>query len=181
VSDEVILDAMLEHPVLVNRPIVCTPRGVRLCRPSEIVLDLLERHPPSSFRKEDGEPLPVRTGPESRAEAHAKSARASLAEALALGPPEPGKLAVPVFRRGMLEVEIYAPAGEDRQTPHERDEVYVVARGAGTFWDGESRRPVEPGTFLFVAAGQAHRFETFSTDFAVWVFFYGPPGGEAGA
>ncbi len=41
VDDETIMEAMLEHPVLVNRPIVCTPKGVRLCRPSEQVLDLL--------------------------------------------------------------------------------------------------------------------------------------------
>ena len=41
VAEEAILEAMLEHPVLVNRPIVCTPKGVRLCRPSETVLDLL--------------------------------------------------------------------------------------------------------------------------------------------
>jgi len=57
VSDESIVDAMLEHPVLVNRPIVCTPKGVRLCRPSELVLDLLDRLPPGPFRKEDGELL----------------------------------------------------------------------------------------------------------------------------
>ncbi|MEO0606414.1 MAG: arsenate reductase (glutaredoxin), partial [Myxococcota bacterium] len=43
-----------EHPVLVNRPIVCTPRGVRLCRPSEAVFALLD-DPPASFTKEDGE------------------------------------------------------------------------------------------------------------------------------
>lgn len=54
VSDEAILDAMVAHPVLVNRPIVCSPRGVRLCRPSEVVLDLLETAPPG-FVKEDGE------------------------------------------------------------------------------------------------------------------------------
>lgn len=59
VGDDVILDAMLEHPVLVNRPIVCTPKGVRLCRPSELVLELLERRPPRDFRKEDGDPLPA--------------------------------------------------------------------------------------------------------------------------
>jgi arsenate reductase len=52
-----LLDAMLEHPVLVNRPIVCTAKGVRLCRPSEVVLDLLERWPPDPFAKEDGSPL----------------------------------------------------------------------------------------------------------------------------
>ncbi len=40
-DDDTILDAMLEHPVLVNRPIVCSPKGVRLCRPSELVVDLL--------------------------------------------------------------------------------------------------------------------------------------------
>jgi arsenate reductase len=54
VADERILDAMVEHPILVNRPIVVTPKGVALCRPSERVLDLLERRP-ASFTKEDGE------------------------------------------------------------------------------------------------------------------------------
>jgi arsenate reductase len=57
VGDEAILDAMVEHPILVNRPIVCTARGVRLCRPSEVVLDLLDRMPPGPFHKEDGELL----------------------------------------------------------------------------------------------------------------------------
>jgi len=55
VSDEVILDAMLEHPVLVNRPIVCTPKGVALCRPSEIVFPLLDVQSGESYTKEDGE------------------------------------------------------------------------------------------------------------------------------
>lgn len=54
VSDEKILQAMIDFPILVNRPIVVTPKGVRLCRPSEIVLDLLHRKPESST-KEDGE------------------------------------------------------------------------------------------------------------------------------
>ncbi|GHG37658.1 arsenate reductase (glutaredoxin) [Paracoccus aerius] len=53
-SDAALLDAMMAHPILINRPIVVSPRGVRLCRPSEQVLDLL---PPqkSAFSKEDGE------------------------------------------------------------------------------------------------------------------------------
>ena len=55
VSDDTLLDAMLTHPVLVNRPIVCTPKGVRLCRPSETVLDLLETWPQGPYTKEDGE------------------------------------------------------------------------------------------------------------------------------
>ncbi len=62
VSDETILSAMLEHPVLVNRPIVASPKGVRLCRPSEAVLDLLERLPPGPFYKQDGELLIDETG-----------------------------------------------------------------------------------------------------------------------
>ena len=57
VSDDALLDAMVAHPILVNRPIVCTPRGVRLCRPSETVLDLLDRWPKGPFLKEDGSVL----------------------------------------------------------------------------------------------------------------------------
>lgn len=55
VSAQQLLDAMIRHPILVNRPIVCTPKGVRLCRPSEAVLDLLDRLPPGPFAKEDGQ------------------------------------------------------------------------------------------------------------------------------
>jgi arsenate reductase len=53
-SEDELLDAMMEHPILINRPIVVTPKGVRLCRPSEMVMDLL---PPQrgEFVKEDGE------------------------------------------------------------------------------------------------------------------------------
>jgi len=57
VDEEMLLAAMLEHPVLVNRPIVCSAKGVRLCRPSEAVLDLLDRLPPGPMAKEDGTPL----------------------------------------------------------------------------------------------------------------------------
>lgn len=57
VAADTILDAMVAHPILVNRPIVCTAKGVRLCRPSERILDLLERWPPGPFAKEDGSPL----------------------------------------------------------------------------------------------------------------------------
>jgi arsenate reductase (glutaredoxin) len=53
-SDDQLIDFMLAHPILINRPIVVTPKGVRLCRPSEAVLDLLD-HPVGSFVKEDGE------------------------------------------------------------------------------------------------------------------------------
>ncbi|HKO48873.1 MAG TPA: arsenate reductase (glutaredoxin) [Polyangiaceae bacterium] len=55
IDDETLLSAMVQHPVLVNRPFVCTGKGVKLCRPSELVLDLLERLPPGPLAKEDGE------------------------------------------------------------------------------------------------------------------------------
>lgn len=58
VSDDAVLDAMVEHPILVNRPIVVTPKGAKLSRPSEVVLDLLDRKP-QSFTKEDGEVVVV--------------------------------------------------------------------------------------------------------------------------
>ena len=53
-SDDELIDFMLAHPILINRPVVVTPKGVRLCRPSELVLDLLD-NPIQSFVKEDGE------------------------------------------------------------------------------------------------------------------------------
>ena len=54
-TDDQLLDAMLAHPILINRPIVVTPKGVKLCRPSEAVLDLLPAEQRGEFRKEDGE------------------------------------------------------------------------------------------------------------------------------
>ena len=105
----------------------------------------------------------------------------SLAEALAKGPPPPGNLAVPIFSHGSLVVELYTPVGHDPQKPHTRDEVYFVTRGSGLFFDGERRHSVEAGSFLFVPAGHTHRFEDFSSDFVVWVAFYGLEGGEPDA
>jgi arsenate reductase len=54
VADAAIIEAMIQHPILVNRPLVASPKGVRLCRPSEVVLELLDRQP-AAFTKEDGE------------------------------------------------------------------------------------------------------------------------------
>jgi mannose-6-phosphate isomerase-like protein (cupin superfamily) len=105
----------------------------------------------------------------------------SLREALDFGPPPEGNLATPIFAHGSLEVELYAPRGMDKQIPHERDEIYVVSRGNAEFFDGNSRQRVEAGSFIFVPAGQIHRFERFSDDFLVWVCFYGPDGGETHA
>ena len=59
-TDEQLLDAMMAHPILINRPIVVTPRGVRLCRPSEAVLEILPNPDLGEFVKEDGEVVPPR-------------------------------------------------------------------------------------------------------------------------
>ncbi len=96
-----------------------------------------------------------------------------------MGPPPPGNLAVPVLRHGTLEAELYSPVGSDPQTPHDRDEIYVVAQGEGEFFDGEKVVAVKPGSFIFVPAGVPHYFQNFTAGFSVWVFFYGPKGGEA--
>jgi len=82
------------------------------------------------------------------------------------------------FERGSLEVELYAPRGSDPQTPHTRDEIYVVVKGSGSFVHGDERTPFGMGDLLFVPAGQPHRFENFSEDLEAWVIFYGPEGGE---
>jgi mannose-6-phosphate isomerase-like protein (cupin superfamily) len=95
----------------------------------------------------------------------------------ALFTPE-AKTSVSLFRHGSLEVKMYAPRKHDPQTSHTRDEVYLVAQGQGTYFHAGERQAFEPGDFLFAAAGTEHRFEDFSDDFFVWVFFYGPEGGE---
>jgi mannose-6-phosphate isomerase-like protein (cupin superfamily) len=105
----------------------------------------------------------------------------SLSDALSNGPPPPGNLAIPIFAHGSLVVELYAPVGHDPQKPHTRDEIYFVTRGQALFFDGEKRHAVEAGSFLFVPAGQVHRFEDFSSNFVVWVAFYGPESGELSA
>jgi len=85
---------------------------------------------------------------------------------------------VTLFAQGTLEIEIYRPVGVDRQQPHRKDELYVIIAGSGTFVHGGQRSPFQGGDTLFVKAGVPHRFEDFTPDFATWVFFYGPEGGE---
>ena len=85
---------------------------------------------------------------------------------------------VELFAHGSLSVEIYKPVGRDEQTPHARDEVYVVVSGSGEFVNDGVRTPFQAGELLFVPTGIEHRFENFSDDFATWVIFYGPEGGE---
>ena len=80
-----------------------------------------------------------------------------------------------LLQRGTLEIGFYAPQAVDPQTPHDRDEVYVIHSGSGTFVLGDDTQPFEAGDVLFVAAGTTHRFQDFSDDFGTWVVFTGPP------
>jgi mannose-6-phosphate isomerase-like protein (cupin superfamily) len=104
--------------------------------------------------------------------------RATVAEALERLPGPGGERFATVLGHGSMEVEVYAPRGSDPQTPHTRDELYVVVEGTGEFVNGETRHPFGPGDVLFVPAGVEHRFEDFTDDLVVWVVFYGPEGGE---
>jgi mannose-6-phosphate isomerase-like protein (cupin superfamily) len=103
----------------------------------------------------------------------------TVAQAIARIPGPGGERFTELFRHGSLSIELYAPRATDPQQPHDRDEVYVVVEGHGTFRNGDQRHPFERGDVLFVPAYRTHRFEEFSDDLTVWVFFYGPVGGES--
>lgn len=90
-----------------------------------------------------------------------------------------GERFVQAMAHGSMSVELYAPRGYDPQTPHAQDELYFIHAGTGELIIGDHRHRFEPGAAFFVSAGTAHRFENFSTDFAAWVVFWGPTGGEA--
>ena len=95
--------------------------------------------------------------------------------------PEDKRFHYPI-RHGSMRVGVYAPRPpHDPQHPHDQDELYIVIGGSGTFAKGEKRRRFGPGDVIFVEAGVPHRFEEFGDDFATWVVFWGPSGGEAGA
>ncbi len=119
------------------------------------------------------------TARESSGHVPAQRRRVTVAEAMERLPGPGGVRFAEVLEHGSLVVEIYAPRGTDPQTPHTRDEVYVVVRGTGEFVNGPESKSFGPGDVLFVPAGVEHRFERFTEDLIVWVIFYGPEGGEA--
>lgn len=83
-----------------------------------------------------------------------------------------------LLEHGTMELGYYKPDGVDPQEPHTQDEVYIIQSGSGYFVNADTRLPFVAGEALFVPAGAEHRFEDFSEDFAAWVVFYGPEGGE---
>jgi mannose-6-phosphate isomerase-like protein (cupin superfamily) len=92
--------------------------------------------------------------------------------------PDGKRLHYPI-RHGTMRVGVYSPALTDPQGPHDQDEIYIVISGSGIFVNAGERRSFRPGDLIFVEAGAQHRFEEFSADFATWVVFWGPKGGEA--
>jgi len=104
----------------------------------------------------------------------------TLAEVAAKLPPHSEPLRFAVARQhGTMMLGLYAPRGPDTQTPHEQDELYVVATGSGHFNKDGERRAIAAPDVIFVEAGVSHRFEDLSDDFSAWVIFWGPPGGES--
>ena len=83
------------------------------------------------------------------------------------------------LEHGTMEVELYRPVGKDHQTPHARDELYIIRSGTSDFLRGEDRVSVAVGDAIFVPAQMEHRFVDFSDDFDTWVVFWGPAGGES--
>jgi mannose-6-phosphate isomerase-like protein (cupin superfamily) len=110
-----------------------------------------------------------------------------------LKPNDVGRATALLLAHGTMELRWFAPKQGDPQTPHDRDELYIVVSGTGVFMCGVESLPFDdmslpmlgedcvrfgPGDALFVPAGTVHRFENVSDDFATWVIFYGPEGGE---
>lgn len=85
---------------------------------------------------------------------------------------------VELMKHGTLRVEYFAPIIKDTQQPHQQDEIYMIASGSSRFFINGNYSHCKTGDFLFVPAGAEHHFEDFSADFATWVIFYGPKGGE---
>jgi mannose-6-phosphate isomerase-like protein (cupin superfamily) len=93
---------------------------------------------------------------------------------LAVAPLSPGRLSKLAFDTGEVELRLYAPVGADNQVPHDRDELYFVVHGNGTFVRETERVSFAPGDVLFAAAGEYHQFVDFSDELTLWVLFYGP-------
>ncbi len=83
-----------------------------------------------------------------------------------------------LMKHGTMSIEYYAPKDLDEQQPHLQDEIYIIASGKSQFKLEEKKLTCSKGDVLFVPAGMEHCFENFSEDFATWVIFYGPQGGE---
>jgi mannose-6-phosphate isomerase-like protein (cupin superfamily) len=108
------------------------------------------------------------------------------AEEVAAGLPLPatakwpsGVWDIEVLGRHDTSVLFFAPQGSDHQTPHERDEIYMIARGSALFTLEGEERQVAAGDMIFVPALAEHRFSEMADGFAAWVVFFGPRADQA--
>jgi mannose-6-phosphate isomerase-like protein (cupin superfamily) len=83
-----------------------------------------------------------------------------------------------VFEHGTMSLIVFAPRGQDYQTIHQQDELYIVMKGSGTLLIEDTAFPSVAGDVLFVPAEKPHSFVEFSPDFVTWAIFWGPQGGE---
>ncbi len=88
---------------------------------------------------------------------------------------EAKKLFLVLFENESMLAEIYKPHKIDLQQPHDQDEVYVVINGSGRFVLEDQVSDFKTGDFIFVKAGQRHRFQDFTPDFSTWVIFLKKP------
>ena len=82
------------------------------------------------------------------------------------------------FGHGTMVLLLFAPQGADHQTAHDQDEIYVVVSGNAEVTTADGTESVAQGDAIFIPAGEEHHFEGMSEDFAAWVVFWGPSGGE---
>ncbi len=88
--------------------------------------------------------------------------------------PTPGSLAATLAQFPDAVLEYYAPAGDDAQNPHTRDEIYVIAQGSGALVIDGRKHAFQTGDVFYVPAHAPHVFIECSADFGTWVLFYGP-------
>lgn len=79
---------------------------------------------------------------------------------------------VNAFEKDGFELEFFAPRGTDYQTPHEKDEFYIIIQGAADLVKDSESVKCQPGDAVFVPAGKRHHFENISENFAAWVIFF---------
>ncbi len=92
---------------------------------------------------------------------------------------EENKKFINLFRHGSMSIEYFAPKVTDIQQPHLQDELYVITSGTSQFYRNGEVINCNKGDVIFVPANMEHRFLNFTDDFATWVIFYGPEGGES--
>ena len=85
---------------------------------------------------------------------------------------EEGRLSSLILEYKNMQVRYYSPKNNDIQTPHQKDEVYVIAKGSGTFVKGDEEKYFRTGDVIFVPKTEYHYFKNFTDDFATWVIFY---------